>query len=621
MRRLAILLLALLPHLAHAAEETTVFVDATDARKGVFHSTLTMSAAGGGTLTLVYPKWIPGEHSPTGPLVQVAGLHVRSNGVDVPWRRDPVDVFAINVDVPRGESTIEIALDYLSPPESFGGGYGESANATPHLLVVLWNQLVLYHAGIATDDLPYRASLKLPRDWKFDTALKVEREENGVIHFESASLTTLIDSPVLAGEYFRSVPIADNVGISIAADSRAALALTDAQTALLRNFIAETDALFGARHYRRYTWLLALSDLVEINGLEHHESSDNRMAERGLLDSAHATRLMSTLIHELVHSWNGKYRRPAGLATRDYQQPMQGELLWVYEGMTRYLGDFLLASRSGVRPPQMVRDYVAWVAANQDRNRPGRTWRPLVDTAVDVQSLNGAPPAWQNYRRSLDYYDESLLVWLDADTTIRKATNGRKSLDDFARAFFGGTSSAPMVRPYTLDDIVSALDAVAPHDWRAFLRERVYTVQPHPPLAALDASGWRLVYNDTPNEWMSIRERSFANTDLTFPIGILVKDGAISDVIYGSPASNAGLTPGMKVISINGRNWSADVAREEVRLAKPIEGPSKPLDIVVQLGSDTMTYRVEHSGGDRYPHLERIEGTPDWFAEIVKAQR
>ncbi|HWW61997.1 MAG TPA: M61 family peptidase [Thermoanaerobaculia bacterium] len=612
MRRLAILLLALLPQFARAADETTVFVDATDARKGVFHSTLTMSAAGGTTVTLVFPKWIPGEHSPTGPLMQMAGLHVRANGVEVPWRRDPVDVFAIDVDIPRGDSnTLELRFDYLSPPEGFGGGYGESANATPHLLVVLWNQLVFYCAGVPTDDLPFRASLKLPHDWKFATALHTSREENGIVQFDTVSLTTLIDSPVLAGEYFRMVPVTDKVAIAIAADSRAALAITDAQTTTLRNFIAETNALFGAQHYRHYTWLVGLSDLLEINGLEHHESSDNRMAERGLIDSAHATRLLSTLIHELVHSWNGKYRRPAGLATRDYQQPMQGELLWVYEGMTRYLGNFVLASRAGTYSPQMTRDYVAWVAANQDRNRPGRAWRPLVDTAIDVQTLNGAPTAWQSYRRALDYYDESLLVWLDADATIRRSTNGRKSLDDFVRAFFGGTSSAPMVRPYTLDDIVTALDAVAPNDWRAFFRERVYTVQPHPPLGALDASGWRLVYNDTPNEWMTLRERSFANTDLTFPIGITVKGGAITDVTYGSPAFAAGIVPGMKVISINGRNWSADAAREELRAGKT-------MDVVVQYGTDTMTVHVAHSGSDSFPHLERIEGTADLFGEIVR---
>ncbi|HVR37715.1 MAG TPA: M61 family peptidase [Thermoanaerobaculia bacterium] len=613
MRKLIVLLLALLPQFALAAN--TIFVDATDARRGVFHSSMSIPAAGGTAITLVYPKWIPGEHSPTGPLMQIAGLHVRANGAEVAWRRDPVDVFAIHIDVPRGANAIDVTLDYLSGPESFGGGYGESANATPHLLLVLWNHLVLYPSGTPTDDLRYAASLKLPRDWKFDTSLKIDRDENGVVHFGETSLTMLIDSPVLAGEYFRIVPVADNVHLSIAADSMNALAISDAQTVLLRNYIAETDALFGARHYRTYTWLLALSDLVEINGLEHHESSDNRMAERGLTDPNHSARLMSTLIHELVHSWNGKYRRPAGLATRDYQQPMQGELLWVYEGLTRYLGNFVIPARSGISSAQAMRDYVAFVAANQDRNRPGRAWRPLADTAVDVQTLNGAPGAWTNYRRALDYYNESLLVWLDVDTTIRKATAGRKSLDDFLRAFFGAPSTTPMVKPYTFDELVNALNAVAPNDWRAFFRDRVYTVQVHPPLGALEASGWRLVYNDAPNEWMNVREHSFEQTDLSFPVGVIVKSNAtISDVIYGSPAYEAGLVPGMKIISINGRNWSGDVAREEGRVAKP-------LDVVAQFGTTTLTVRINRSSGDVYPHLERIEGTPDLFGEIVRARR
>ena len=304
----------------------------------------------------------------------------------------------------------------------------------------------------------------------------------------------------------------------------------------MRNLVNEADALFGARHYREYRWLVTLSDLVEPQGLEHHESTDIRADEHGLTDPDQTARTITILSHEFVHSWNGKYRRPAGLATADYQQPMIGELLFVYEGMTRYLGDLVLSARSGMRRPEEDREFAAWVSANQDRNRPGRNWRPLVDTAVAVQSIGMAPNEEVPYRRSLDYYDESMLVWLDADTTIRMKSNGMKSLDDFAKLFFGPPTAAPSVKPYTLDDVIAALNQIVPNDWRAFLDSRVYRVAPHPPLGALDASGWRLVYNDTPNWYESLRERTTKTTDVSFSIGMWVKnDGTISDVVYGSP--------------------------------------------------------------------------------------
>ncbi|MCU1227351.1 MAG: glycyl aminopeptidase, partial [Acidobacteria bacterium] len=452
MKRLAIIAAFLAATTLSAA---TVSVDATDVRHGVFHSHVSMPATAG-AMTFVYPKWIPGEHTPTGPLMQMAGLHVRANGQELAWTRDPLEMFSFHVDVPAGASTIDVDFDYVSPSTSFGGGYGETPNATQHLAEVVWNQLVVYPANVASDAISYQASLRLPVGWKFDTALPIAQQNGDSTTFAPVSLTTLIDSPLIAGEYLRTIPIDDDgkLHVTLAADSAQALALSDERIAQVRNLVGETDALFGARHYRSYRWLVGLSDALETNGLEHHESSDNRLPERSYIDSSAVGRYITVLSHEFVHSWNGKYRRSAGLATPEYQTPMRGELLWVYEGMTRYLGDLVLTARTGMRSADEERDYIAHVAGNLERNRPGRNWRPLVDTAVAVQSIATAPNEGVPYRRGLDYYDESLLVWLDADTTIRAKSGGTKSLDDFCKLFFGAPSTSPMVKPYTLDDVV-----------------------------------------------------------------------------------------------------------------------------------------------------------------------
>jgi predicted metalloprotease with PDZ domain len=605
--------------IASATSAQTVFVDATDARRGVFHSHMTIPAASG-AMTLVYPKWIPGEHMPTGPLMQVAGLRVHSGDREIPWTRDLTDVFAFHVNVPAGASAIDVDLDYLSPMVSFAGGYGESANATQNLLLVLFNHLVVYPSGVPTDKLTYTASVRLPSGWKFDTALPVKSQNGDRVEFAPVSLTTLIDSPIVAGAYMRIIPVADNGAehMTLTADSPAALAMNDTRVAQVRNLVAETDALFGARHYREYRWLLTLSDLVEPQGLEHHQSTDIRQGERGLTDPDWTARTITILSHEFVHSWNGKFRRPAGLATPDYQQPMIGELLFVYEGMTRYLGDLLLSARSGMRTALEDREFAAWVAANQDRNRPGRNWRPLVDTAVAVQSIGMAPNEEVPYRRALDYYDESMLVWLDVDATIRQKSGGAKSLDDFAKIFFGGaapaasSSNPSYVKPYTLDDVAAALNQVVPNDWREFIQSRVYRVAPHPPLGALEASGWRLVYNDTPNWYAALRDRTNKTTDTSFSLGMWVKsDGTISDVVYNSPAYSAGLVPGMKITSIDGRKYSDDVLLEELRA-------KKPLAVNAEQASFAGTFRIDYVGGEQYPHLERIDGRPDLLSDIMR---
>jgi predicted metalloprotease with PDZ domain len=597
-------------------------VDATDAPRGVFHSRLTIPAAPG-ALTLAYPKWVQGEHAPSGPIMQVAGFTVSAGGKALAWRRDPLDMFLVRVEVPAGVREVEVTLDYLSPPESLGGGgYGETPNATPHLLIVDWHDLLVYPLGTSAMEIPVRATLRLPAGWQYDTALAGEKGKDGAVTFAPTTLYTLIDSPVLAGEIFETLEIGPPeapVRLSMAADQRASLAVPEARLAAYRRVPAEALALFGARHYRAYHWLLALSDAIDHNGLEHHESSDNRGPADMFSDEAQLVRQGSLLPHEYIHSWNGKYRRPAGLATRDPQEALRTELLWTYEGLTRYLGDILLTTRSGIRSVEQTREFLAWIAANQDRNRPGRRWRPLADTAVAAQILSGLPTPWTNYRRALDYYDESGLIWLEADTILRQKSGGAKSLDDFCRAFYGGASSGPALVPslvpYTADDLYAALGAVVPHDWRGFFAERVYAVQPRAPLGGIEAAGWKLVYTDQPNEFQKQRARSSKRIDESFSLGVWLKDdGTIDDIVAGSPAWEAGLGPGMKLVAVGDRAWAPEAVPEAVQAAKT---SAAPITIAAVHGDVLKTFQVNYHEGERYPHLERDASRPDLLAAIL----
>jgi predicted metalloprotease with PDZ domain len=607
-------------------------VDASDAPRGIFHSRLVIPAAPG-PLTLAYPKWIQGEHAPTGPIMQVAGFTVSAGGQVLPWRRDPLDSFLVKVEVPAGAREVEVTLDYLSPTESFGlGGYGESPNATPHLLIVDWHDLLVYPLGANAADIPVRATLCLPAGWQYDTALLPEQAggtpgkpgtpgppaKAGALTFAPTTLYTLLDSPVLAGDLFKTFdfgPPEAPVHLSVAADRGSALVIPEARLAAYKRVPAEALALFGARHYRAYHWLLALSDSLDDNGLEHHESSDDRGKVTFFTDESLLLRWGTLLPHEYVHSWNGKYRRPAGLAAHDPNQPLQTELLWVYEGLTRYLGDFLLTTRSGIRTIGQAREYAAYVAANQDRNRPGRRWRPLADTAVSVEMLSGVSTSWTAYRRALDYYDESMLLWLEADTILRAKSGGTRSLDDFCHAFFGPPEAAPAVLPYTAEDVYAALGKLVPYDWRGFFAERVYAVAPHAPLGGIEAAGWKLVYTDQPNDYQKQRAKGSKLIDLSFSLGLWIKDdGTIDDIVIGSPAWEAGMGPGMKLVAVDGRTWTAEVLPEEIQAAKT---GTAPIEITAAVGETVETFRVKYHDGEKYPHLERVGGRGDLLAAIL----
>lgn len=594
-------------------------VDLRDAPRHIFHARLTLPVQSG-PLTLVYPKWIPGEHSPIGPIVDLVGLKISGGEKEIAWQRDDVDMFAFHVNVPAGVNTLVATYDYVSPAEATTSR--ERPTSTDKLAILNWYMVTLYPQGPKTDDLTYVATLRLPTGWKYGTALPVAKDSGDSIEFAPASLTTVIDSPVLTGAYLRDIDLSPGQSppntLHVVADGPGPLQATAGEVQHLRQLVAESGVLFGARHYRRYDFLLTLSDRIPSDGVEHHESSDNRAEEAYFLDPE-LFETSDLLAHEFTHSWNGKYRRPAGLATPDYQTPMKGNLLWVYEGLTQYYG-VMLSTRSGMMPPGILRENLAYTAAYLN-DRPGRTWRDLQDTAISAQLLYGAPVEWSSWRRGVDYYDEGTLIWLEADTIIRKESGGKKSLDDFARHFEGGENSAPKVVPYTFDDIVAAMNEVVRYDWRKFFTERLTSHGLGAPLGGIENSGWKLAFNDTPNEYERINESATQVLDLQFSLGFLVhgsggEDGdRILDVIPGSPAANAGLSPGMRLVAVNGRKWSPEILRDAMVRAK-----SKPetIDLLASNGDFYQTYRVDYHGGERYPHLEQISGKTDLLSEISK---
>jgi predicted metalloprotease with PDZ domain len=600
----------------------TLFVDATSTPRKIFHAKLKIPASAG-DLILYYPKWIPGEHAPDGPVIDLAGLKFTAGGKTLKWRRDLLDGFTIHVDVPAGENEVNAELDFLSPA-TFEGGFSAGSSATDKMAVISWNQVLLYPKGWKSDDLTYVATLKLPAGWKYGTPLPIASTsltgQNGdtQIIFQPTSLTTLIDSPVITGEFLKVVKLADDplVEMDVAADSAAALDPPQEVWDHYKNLVEQTNKLFGAHHYRDYHFLFSLSDHVAHFGLEHHESDDSRVDERGLVDEGMRKMEASLLPHEYVHSWNGKYRRPADLATPDYEQPMQDDLLWVYEGLTNYLGTVLTA-RSGLLTPEQARDDLSMTAAALDHT-PGREWRNLQDTADAAPELYFSPQAWESWRRSTDFYDEGTLDWLWADVIIRQQSKGKKSLDDFCKLFHGAPSTGPMVKTYTFDDVVNALNQVVSYDWRGFWTERLTNHGPGAPVGGIEGSGWKVVYDESPSGMDRGSEGGGRFIDVAYSIGIeLREDGTITDTIEGMPAALAGIGPGMKLIAVNGRHYSAEVLRDALRAGK---SSTAPLELLVENTDYFKTYALDYHGGERYPHLVRDGSKPDLLSEIYKAQ-
>ena len=610
-----LLALALLAGAADAAPSATVEVDAREAPRGVERVHLVLPVKPG-KLTLLYPKWLPGEHSPDGPVLGMSGLKFSVNGRALDWRRDADNMYAFAVIVPGGSSSLDVAFEI----DAELGATDNNAvrTATESLAIILWNQLVLYPAGAQSDDVQYTARLRLPAGWSFGTALPKVSSAADTTQFAQVSLTTLIDSPVLAGRHFKTLELGGSpaVYLHLAADSEAALAIPAATTEHLHKLVAEATSLFGATHYNEYHFLWTLSDLIGFEGIEHHQSSDNRTAERSLISDElqHSGAVTELLPHEYTHSWNGKYRRPIGLATGNYDAPMRGELLWVYEGLTQYLG-VVLGARSGLASLDDARD--AWASdAAWLESRKGRDWRPLADTAIAAPITYTQGRGWRPKTRATDFYTEGAMLWLEADTLIRSKTQGAKSLDDFCKLFYGPPSTAPKVVPYNFDDVVKALNSVMPYDWRSFWTERLNRVRADAPLEGLTASGWRLAFDPEPSAVEKASAAGSKSDNYFYSLGFSLKseDATIAEIVPGTPGDAAGLAPGSQLIAVGGRKYSKDVLSDALKADRA----DKALHLLIEKDEIFSPVDLSYAGHARHPRLERDTANPDLLTEILK---
>jgi predicted metalloprotease with PDZ domain len=589
-----------------------LLVDTTDFERRVInvHETIPVQER---ALTLLYPKWIPGNHSPTGPISKLAGLVVKADGKRIDWVRDPVDVYAFHIQAPPGVTKLDIDFQFLAPLREKEGRISFSSK----ILDLAWNTVVLYPAGYFSRRIEFEPSIKLPTGWNFASALEVNSQDDNEVHFKEKPLNTLVDSPVYAGVNFKRIDLSSDasnrVYLDVFADSAANLAITPEELEFHRRLVQQAAKLYGSRHYDHYDFLFLLSEKVGGIGLEHHQSSEDGTKSNYFTDWAAGVAGRDLLGHEYTHSWNGKFRRPADLWTPNFNVPMQDDLLWVYEGMTQYFG-YVLTARSGLRTGEQTRDMIARVAANFDVS-PGRKWRPMVDTTNQPTISQRAPVTWVNWQRPEDYYTEGMLIWLDADTKIRELSGGKKSLDDFAKLFFGIDNGSYVTRTYNFDDLVKALNTVQPYDWTKFLDERVYGLAPRTPEDGITRGGYHLKYGDTPPAWLKDQKRTDLATVFSTSLGISVKtDGDLENVWWDSPAFRAGITPDMKLTAVNGEAYTKEKLSEAIVEAEKSKAPIK---LLLKRDDEYRTFELDYHEGLRYPKLERADGTPDRLDEIL----
>ncbi len=594
---------------------TTLSVDLRDIQHKVFHVQEALPVRPG-PLTLLLPKWIQGTHAPWAGIASVAGLHLSADGVDVPWRRDAIEMFAFHVTVPAGASRLDIRFDYLTPTSGEKNWDGLLASA--HLVDLEWNTVVLYPRGTDYRRMRLAANVQLPPGWHHACALDGAQRTGDRLAFAPTTLETLLDSPLYAGAFSQVIDLTPAgsdapVHLNVFAESAAYLVPADPAIAAYRKLVTEAYRLFGAHHYDHYDFLLSLSDTFGGKGLEHHRSTETGLALAAFTDYEHQWVDRDLLPHEYTHSWNGKYRRPDDTWRADLETPMHNSLLWVYEGQTEYWGK-VLAARAGLYTPDQAHESWALLAAELDTLQ-GRSWRALQDTTVDeILNARGGRD-WPSYQRNLDYYTEGALIWLDADTLIRERSDGKRSLDDFAHRFLGGSSGTFVPEIYSFDDVVAALNAVQPNDWAGFLRSRLDRTGSGAPLDGLKRSGWRLAYSAKPNEAMSAKDTNTKQTDLRFSIGVVIdKDDNLSVVEWESAAFRAGLAPGNHVVAVNGLKYSADRLKDAIEAAKDKSEQAIVLDVLADehLSQHVLAYH----DGPRFPHLERIDGSSNRLDSI-----
>jgi predicted metalloprotease with PDZ domain len=606
---------------AYAADSKTIeiHVDATDVDHRILRVVETIPVVPG-SLTLNYPEWIPGTHSPAfASAKRLAGLTLTADGKPVTWVRDTASMSEFHVEIPRGASLLTAEFQYLTPNTTTGDN--SRISMSQDIVAVEWHSVFLYPAGKPASQIPITASLKLPEGFNFGTALEIDSTSGSNTRFKTTDLGTLVDSPVIAGRYFRKIDLAPgalvHVTLDLAADRPEDLVTTDDQIAAYRALVTQAKKLYASQHYDHYDFLLTLSDTIGEIGLEHHQSSEDGVRQDLFTDWNNTWSDRDLLPHEYTHSWNGKFRRPADLTTPDFNMPMRDTLLWMYEGQTQFWGKVLTA-RSGLVTMDQAREEIARNAAEYQL-QPGRAWRDLQDTTNEEILSGHGHSEWHTWQRGADYYNEMVLVWLDVDTKIRELTGDRKSLDTFAATFFGVDDGSHVVKTYTFEDIVKTLNQVAPMDWRSFLRARL-DQHDSAPLDGLARSGWKLIFNDTPNLVTAADEKrecsgSTCDADFSFSIGLnLEKDGKVSDVRWNGPAFVAGVAPANSVVAVNSRAYSKDVLSDAIVAA---EHEGNQITLLVRDGDLYRSVRVDWHRGLSYPHLERIASMPDRLTTLL----
>jgi predicted metalloprotease with PDZ domain len=594
----------------------TLSVDATDTQRRIVHVEEHLTGLAQGAV-LLFPKWLPGNHSHTGPVERLVGLRVSADGRPIAWTRDAVEMHAFHLSLGARVTEVDVSFDYLSPTAP----NIDPVEMSTDLAVLDWNELLLYPAGYYARRIPVTAALRLPARWQHASALEVDGAAAGEVRFKRTDLETLMDSPVYAGRYSQRFDLVSDAGVppvalNVFADRPELLAAKPEYVAAYRSLVTQANRLFASHHYSHYDFLYALSDQVHGKGLEHHQSSENTVGPGAFTDWDKASYSRDLLAHEYTHSWNGKFRRPADLWTPNYNVPMQGSLLWVYEGQTEYWGD-VLAARSGLWTKQQALDQLALVASYYQL-QSGREWRSLQDTTNDPVINHHHPTTWENWSRYKDYYDEGLLIWLDVDTLIRERSQGKRSLDDFARSFFGINDGSRTVVTYTFDDLVRALNAIEPYAWAPFLRERLDGVGKAAPLDGLQRGGYRLVFTDTPSDFQKDADAKHKQCNLLYTIGATIdNDGSVGEVVWNQTAFKAGLTSGTQILAVNGLAYDADVLTDAITAAKTSHAP---IQLIVKTGERYRVVAIEYFDGLRYPHLVRDAALPARLDDILTAK-
>ncbi len=590
-------------------------IDATDLERKIF-TVREIIPVKPGHLVLLYPQWVPGSHAPIGSIIQMTGLRLSAGGRPLAWTRDPVDVFAFHVEVPPQIEKIEAQFEFASPLQATQGRVVMSND----MLLVQFDRLLLYPAGVHSDGIRIAARLRLPAKWQYATALETASQVDAVVEFKSTDLTTLVDSPLMAGKRLKTFQLGTDPSLPVRLNAFGerddALAPSETTLAPHREMVTQAYKLFGAPPYKHYDFLMAFSDAIGSIGREHWQSAEITVPATYFADISNGSLRSFVVPHEFVHAWVGKFRRPADLITANFNMPMQNSLLWVYEGQTQYLG-FVLQTRAKFQNSAATRDSLAAIFAGLDLRR-GRSWRNLQDTVYDdIMGSRATPRGWTNWQRQGgDYYNEGALLWLGVDARLRSLTNERKSLDDFVAAFYADApAAARQPKAYRFEDIVAALNKIAPFDWATLLRARLDGHDEKILDEDLPLSGWKLVYNNTPNAWLTKVNKDNGSCDVFNSLGLAIsKTDVISSVRWDSPAFEAGLTGGAMLLGVNGRVFKCSDLSEAVAAG---EGRNQAIELIIKRDRELKLVSLRYNGGLRYPHLERVVGVPDRLEQIL----